>query len=191
MDYAKELRELLRPLGIYDVDGGVSGAELSAIGAQMTAIWEALTDAEAEMQPLTACGSGLASWEALLPFVPAVITTEGRRQAIAALLRIDSASFTVAAINDTIAGCGIPAVVEEAETAMTVYVSFPGQRGEPDGLEALQARIAQIIPCHLAIEYVFVFVTWEELEALFGTWEEIEAAGGSWRVLQRAGGDGA
>lgn len=190
MDYAKELRELLRPLGIYDVDGGVSGAELSAIGAQMTAIWEALTDAEAEMQPLTACGSGLAGWEALLPFVPAFVTTEGRRQAIAALLRIDSASFTVAAINDTIAGCGIPAVVEEAETAMTVYVSFPGQRGEPDGLEALQARIAQIIPCHLAIEYVFVFVTWEELEALFGTWEEIEAAGGSWRVLQRAGGDG-
>lgn len=61
MDYAKELRELLRPLGIYDVDGGVSGAELSAIGAQMTAIWEALTDAEAEMQPLTACSSGLAS----------------------------------------------------------------------------------------------------------------------------------
>ncbi|MCD7903288.1 MAG: DUF2313 domain-containing protein [Oscillospiraceae bacterium] len=191
MDYAKELRELLRPLGIYDVDGGVSSAELSAIGAQMTAIWEALTDAEAEMQPLTACGSGLASWEALLPFVPAFVTTEGRRQAIAALLRIDSASFTVAAINDTIAGCGIPAVVEEAETAMTVYVSFPGQRGEPDRLEALQARIAQIIPCHLAIEYVFVFVTWEELEALFGTWEEIEAAGGSWRVLQRAGGDGA
>ncbi len=190
MDYAKELRELLRPLGIYDVDGGVSGAELSAIGAQMTAIWEALTDAEAEMQPLTACGSGLASWEALLPFVPAFVTTEGRRQAIAALLRIDSASFTVATINDTIAGCGIPAVVEKAETAMTVYVSFPGQRGEPDGLEALQARIAQIIPCHLAIEYVFIFVTWEELEALFGTWEEIEAAGGSWRVLQRAGGDG-
>lgn len=126
-----------------------------------------------------------------MPFVPAFVTTEGRRQAIAALLRIGSASFTVAAINDTIAGCGIPAVVEEAETAMTVYVSFPGQCGEPDGLEALQARIAQIIPCHLAIEYVFVFVTWEELEALFGTWEEIEAAGGSWRVLQRAGGDGA
>lgn len=188
MRYAEELRKLLRPLGIYDF-GGASGAELDAVGAELDGVYAALLGAEREAIALTAEDGGLECWERLLPFVPAYQTTEDRRRAIAALLRIDGCSFTGKAINDTLAGCGIRARAEETERAMTVRVTFPCNRGEPDGLEALQARIGQILPCHLALEYVLFYVTWEELEALFPSWEALEAGAASWQELERSGGE--
>ena len=189
MDYAEELRNVLRPLGVYDVDVGVGAAELAAAGAALTGIWRALAGAETESSPVTAEGAGLTGWEALLPFVPAWRTTADRRRAIAALLRIDGTGFTVAAINDTVAGCGIRALVEETETPMTVRVSFPWNRGVPEDFDALRQRIEQIIPCHLAIDYLFILALWQELEALISAWSEIEADGLVWRQVESLGGE--
>lgn len=189
MDYAAELRAVLRPLGLYNVTGGAGAAEIAAVGESLTGVWSDLTHAERESNPMTAEDTGLAAWEALLPFVPAYPTGEDRRRAIAALLRIDGASFTSAAINDTIAGCGMRALVEEADTALTVRVSFPYNRGEPDDVEELKVRIEQILPCHLAVEYVFVNVLWSELEALFADWAAAEAEGYTWRQMERLGGE--
>lgn len=189
MDYTEELKNLLRPLGVYDVDAGVGAAELEAIGGQLTGVWTALTGAEVESSPRTAEGSGLAAWEALLPFIPVWATVADRRRAIAALLRIDGTGFTPAAVNDTVAGCGIRAVVEEADAPMTVTVSFPWNRGEPEDFAALKKRIEQIIPCHLAIEYAFILVLWGELEALVSAWSEIETENLVWRQVEGLGGE--
>ena len=191
MDYAEELRELLRPLGIYDVDSGISGAELGAVGGALTDIWTALESAESEALPVTAAGAGLSSWEALLPFVPRWLTTADRRRAVSALLQIDGTSFTTAALNRTVAGCGIRAVVEETGTPMTVQVSFPYNRGVPDDFDELRWRIEQILPCHLNVTYYFIYATWEELEALFATWADTEAAVENWREIERVGGEAA
>ena len=191
MDYAEELRALLRPLGIYDADGGIGGAELSAVGDALTDIWEHLESAEREALPVTAEDEGLAAWESLLPFAPHWLTLADRRRAVSALMRIDGTSFTPAALNATVAGCGIRAMVEETDTPMTVVVSFPYNRGEPDDFARLRRNIEQILPCHLDVTYYFVYVTWEELEALFATWADAESAADSWRELERAGGEAA
>lgn len=188
MKYGEELLKLLEPLGLYAPDGA-SGAELEAIGAELDRVYGALLDAERESSPLTAAGEGLSSWEKLLPFVPAYLTADDRRRAIAALLRIDGRSFTVGAINDTLAGCGIRARAEETGQSMTVRVTFPFNRGEPDGFEALKARIEQILPCHLAVEYLLRYLTWAELETRFSSWEALEDAVASWLELERSGGE--
>jgi len=188
MNYTEELKNLLRPLGIYDVDRGVGAAELNAIGSELTGIWSALETAEREAIPVTAEDAGLSAWEVILPFLPRALTTENRRAAIAALLQIDGMGFTAAALNAAIAGCGIPALVEETAETMTVQVSFPGLRGEPEGLSGLRRRIEQILPCHLSIEYVFVYATWAEMEAMFSTWAAAENAEESWRELEQTGG---
>lgn len=189
MDYAEELRGLLRPLGIYDVDSGIGGAELGAIGDALTGVWAALEAAEREANPVTAQGEGLAAWEALLPFTPQWMTTADRRRAIAALLQIDGAAFTTAALNATVAGCGIRGVVVECGTPMTVQVSFPYNRGEPDDFELLKWRIEQILPCHLHVTYLLVYAKWAELEALLASWAAVEAAAENWRALERVGGE--
>ena len=189
LDYISVLKELLRPLGIYDVDNGLGAAELHSVGTALNLSYHALLSAEAESNPLTAGETGLTAWEKLLPFVPAYRTAADRRRAIAALLRIDGTSFTLAGVNDAITGCGIRAVVAETETPQTVSVSFPWNRGEPDDFDALRERIEMILPCHLAIEYVFIFVIWSEMETLFPQWSGTEENAYSWRELERLGGE--
>ena len=187
MDYTHELKAMLRPLGLYDLDSGVGAAELKAEGRALDIAAAALESGEREGVLTTAEDAGLTAWESLLPFIPFCTTAEERRTAIAALLRIDYASFTPEAINDTVSGCGIPAVVEETETPMTVQVSFPYIYGEPDDLEALSVRIERILPCHLNVVYVFHYATWAEVEAKYPAWADIAAPGNYWRRVERLG----
>ncbi|MFR4757693.1 MAG: hypothetical protein ACLT9P_05950 [Evtepia gabavorous] len=61
-------------------------------------------------------------------------------------------SFTLAAMNDTLRGCGIPAQVEETEDPLR-WFSRCG--GIPAGFEQTKARIEEILPCHLWVKYQF------------------------------------
>ena len=118
-------------------------------------------------------------------FVRRPVASDPRKlaSALAALLRIGGDSFTLDAINDTITGCGIPAVVKELGTGQ-VSVSFPGVAGEPQGFSELKKIIEDILPTHLGIEYDFWFLTWAELEENFPSWQSIETLELSWTQLE-------
>lgn len=73
--------------------------------------------------------------------------------ALAALLRIGGDSFTLAAINDNLKGCGLNAVASETGTPGEVEVCFPEVPGIPDGFAEMKAIIEDILPCHLEIRY--------------------------------------
>lgn len=184
MGYGEFLRDLLRPLRLYDLDSGDGSAELESEGEQLDGVYALLELALREGIPAGAQDAGLGAYEEILPFVPSYITPEDRRRAIAALLRIDMQSFTLQALNDTIAGCGIRARVAEADAPQTVRVSFPYNRGVPEGIEELKRRIEQILPCHLGVEYVFERLLWRELEAWFDSWAQLEAKAPSWEALE-------
>lgn len=187
MRYAQELKELLRPLRVYDVDRGPSAAELEAEGAALDGLFAKLETVETEALPLTAMDTGLGKWEAILPYASPDRSPESRRRTIMALLRIDDSSFTEELLNATISGCGVPAAVREADEPLTVEVTFPGTRGEPENFELLRVRIEQILPCHLQVIYLFAYLLWWELEGLFAAWEELEAVGPVWDELERMG----
>ena len=88
--YEAYLKELLSPLGIYDLGAGsVSGAELYALGEELDTVSEALETAEREALTATAEDEGLDRREALFARRPAASSAEDRRAAVAALLRID------------------------------------------------------------------------------------------------------
>ena len=106
------------------------------------------------------------------------------RSALAALLRIGGDSFTLEAINDAIAGCGIRAKVEESEDSGMVRVSFPNVPGIPDGFAEMSAIIEDVIPAHLAVEYVYWYITWNLLEGKFSTWQALEEAALTWTQLE-------
>lgn len=184
MGYGTYLKELLRPLGLYELDTGPGSAELEAMGTGMDAVFDRLTEIERESVVSTAQGEGLERYAALLPYAPVAGTPEQRRAAIMALLRIDDAGFTPAAIRDTISGCGITADVQESDTPQTVVVSFPGVMGEPAGFAAIQSRVEQILPCHLDIVYALRYLTWTELQGWGLTWQKIEQARLTWKQLE-------
>ena len=68
MRYAEYLKQLLLPLGVYDLNAGtLNEAELYALGAQLDRVAEQLEHAEQEALLATAEQDGLARWETLLP----------------------------------------------------------------------------------------------------------------------------
>lgn len=184
MGYSDYLKALLRPLCLYELDEGLGAAELEALGASMDAVCAALSDIERESVLPTAEDVGLSRYEEILPYHPASPGLAQRRAAIMALLRIDDGSFTLPAIRDTIRGCGIRCEVEESKTSQTVSIRFPGVMGEPSRFEAIRARIEQILPCHLAVEYLLQYLTWQTLEGYGLTWRKIESLGLTWTGLE-------
>ena len=105
------------PWGSTDLsEGKINRAELAVYGTQMDLGADHLEDSGREMCPATAEGFGLERVEELLPYRPASNNLELRRAALAALLRIGGDSFTLEAVNDTLAGCGINAKARETES---------------------------------------------------------------------------
>lgn len=190
MGYANYLKDLLRPLRLYELDRGPGAAELNAIGSEMDELAAALDSAMAEALPPTATESGLAAYESILPYRPCWPTLDDRRRAVSALLGIDGSSFTLAAVNATLHGCGIRAEAEETGSPSLLRVAFPGNRGMPPDFAELCARIEAILPCHLDVVYFLVFISWAALERLWPTWGELDDAQLTWDELERLGGEG-
>lgn len=180
MRYAEYLKQLLLPLGVYDLNAGtLNEAELYALGAQLDRVAEQLEHAEQEALLATAEQEGLARWETLLPGGNAAQTVLDRRSAIWALLQIDGDSLTPEAIDRAILGCGLPAKAVEVDTGH-LQVIFPGISGPPAGFEAIEKLILEILPCHLEVEFYFRYVTWAELEAQNVTWDWTESNDHTW-----------
>jgi len=185
MGYADYLWEMLRPLGAYGGKGPYTAGELSGEGAALDAAAEQLAELEREGFLDTAESWGLEKIEALLTRTPVTETASGKRMALAALLRIGGDSFTLAAVNDDLKGCGINAVVSETADPGVVEVRFPDVPGIPDGFKALKKIIEDILPCHLEVVYVYWYITWGQIEARFATWGDIEAGGYTWEQLEK------
>ncbi|WP_186566502.1 DUF2313 domain-containing protein [Lawsonibacter celer] len=185
MNYAQAMRELLEPLRVYHLEGTLNGGELDSLGAALDACGAVLEEIQREMLLSTAQGKGLEAMEKLLARRPVTHDLQRRRDALAALLRIGGDSFTLAAINDNLKGCGLNAVASETGTPGEVEVCFPEVPGIPDGFAEMKAIIEDILPCHLEIRYVYWYITWAMLEARFATWSDIEALGLTWGELEK------
>ena len=185
MSYARYLKDMLEPMGVYRLENSLNGAELESAGAALDGVDQVLEEVEREMLLLTAEDWGLSAVEALLRRRPAAPTLEQRREALAALLRIGGDSFTLEAINDTLRGCGLQAVASETGTPGYMEVRFPDVPGIPDGIETMQAIIEEILPAHVGITYVYWFSTWAELEEQLETWGDIEELGLTWGEMEK------
>lgn len=185
MKHAERLWDLLLPLGPYRRQGVYTAGELAGEGRALDGVEAALEDLEREAMLDTAEGCGLENLEALLAHRPVADTPKARRAALSALLRIGGDSFTLAAINDNLKGCGLNAVVSETEDPGVVEVRFPDVPGIPDGFDQLKRIIEDILPCHLQIDYVYWYITWQMVEDRFHTWGNIEQGGYTWEALEK------
>lgn len=185
MSYAEYLKQLLQPLGVYRLEGTINGAELESIGAALDKLQARLEAIHREADLTTAGREGLTRVESLFSRRPVTEDTERLRTALAALLRVGGDSFTLQAINDNLAGCGLNAVASEGTRPQTVEVRFPEVPGIPEGYDQMRKIIEDILPCHLAVEYVFWYITWAMMEKRFSTWGDVERLGLSWEGLEK------
>lgn len=185
MSYGDYLKQLLRPLGVYRLDGTINGAELESAGEAMDGVQALLDTIHREADLTTAGKEGLDAVEGLFLRKPITDDQERRRAALAALLRVGGDSFNLSAINDNLAGCGLNAVAGETAVPQTVEVRFPEVLGVPDGYEEMRKIIEDILPCHLGIVYAFCYATWAGLEKQFGAWSGAEALHLSWEQVEK------
>lgn len=185
--YGDHMRRLLRPLDVYELGGdSLSGSELDAMGFGFDGVSDRLDYVQRESAIATAEGEGLDRWESLFASAPAHYSVPLRRQAIAALLRIGLGCCTLAAVNDTLSGCGITAKVEEKEQFGYVRVLFPEVAGIPEDFDRIREIILSIIPCHLEVEFYFRYLTWLECHQHGYTWAVVQANGWNWEQFQTA-----
>lgn len=184
MSGADQLKELLRPLGVYKLEGSFLGAELETLGAALDQLRAELEKVQREMCLATAQDEGLERSAQLFVRRPVASTPARLAAALAALTRIGGDSFTLSAINDTIAGCGLNAAVTETDTPNTVEVRFPEVAGIPEGFGEMKKIIEDILPAHLLIQYVFWYQTWALLESRELTWAVIEEQELTWKQLE-------
>ena len=181
MGYTDYLRALLEPMRLYRLDAeSISGAELCAAGQALDDASDAIEAMEQESRIGTAEGQGLSKWEQLFSRCPPKFTTDSRRTSLFALLRINDDCFTLEAVNRCICGCGIRAVAAETDTPQTIRIYFPDIAGIPEQIDRIQEIICDIVPCHLAIDFYYHFMTWGECAALGHTWKSVQEAEHTW-----------
>ncbi len=184
MSTEAQLRAILEPLGVYRWEGSFQWKELQSEGKVLDTIASELQHLQKEMCLLTAEQEGLSYLYPLLAGVPKAETVEKERETLAALLRIGSRSFTLAAMNDSLRGCGISAVVQETDRSDTLLVSFPSVAVTPERFPLLKPIIEGILPCHLNVEYRLSYRVWKKLEEAFSSWAALELAVKTWKALE-------
>lgn len=63
-------------------------------------------------------------------------------------------------------------------------ITFVGTRGLPPNLDDLKAAIENIKPAHLAVEYAFTYLRWDELDSKKLTWDQFDALHQTWNELE-------
>lgn len=82
MSYAQYLRQLLRPLGVYDVEGRYLSGELEAEGLALDGVESVLDELQREANLATAEDWGLERIAGLLRRRPPASTTKAMREAL-------------------------------------------------------------------------------------------------------------
>lgn len=184
MSNAAYMKELLRPLGVYQLDDSFLGVELECIGRAMDALQKELERIQQEMSLVTACGEGVEKAVKLFGLRPVTQDTRQLAKSLSALGRIGLDSFTLSAINSTIGGCGVNAEVAETDSPGAVVVRFPELKGVPEEFEPLRRVIEDILPAHLRVQYLFWYMTWSEWNEQAMTWQTIQEKELTWEIFE-------
>lgn len=174
MSCGENIKELLRPMGVYKLEESYLGAELECVGGALDRLEEELERVQREMCLLTAREDGLEQMAKLFARRPATNQPEQLAQALAALGRIGADSFTCRALNDTLSGCGLNVRVLETEQVNTVMVQFPDVAGIPEEFERIRGLVEDILPAHLLVRYMFWYQSWQQMEQRQMTWRELQ-----------------
>lgn len=184
MNNGQCLKELLRPLGVYNLDNSFLGAELESVGERLDELQAHLEQIQREMCLATACGVGVERLAALFAQRPVTEDMQQMARSLAALARIGGDSFTLSAVNNTLEGCGVNASVAESAQPGMVAVRFPNVRGVPEGFERMRQIIESILPAHVLVQYLFWYATWEELEERALTWQMVHEQNMTWQEFE-------
>lgn len=164
--------------------GNIVGQEAS----EMTALNAAIYDVLAQFYVGTATW-GLDRWESICGIKTDVTKPDDQRRSVI-LSKLRGVGTVTAALVESVAESfanGEVALTEDSAT-YTVEIAFVSTLGIPPNLADIQQAIRDILPAHLAVNFVFVFISFGTLEGYGKTFGQIETAGLTFESLSSWGG---
>ncbi|MBQ8831364.1 MAG: hypothetical protein IJ017_07170 [Oscillospiraceae bacterium] len=169
MGYADYLKQMLRPMGVYRLDGGYSSSELDAVG-------DALDKVCAELDLLLERNADyIKRLEALFPIVDFASGEAERESNVLTLMSVNDEWSDKASLEAILSACGLAADISETDDKFVLEVRFKDIRGELTSREKQVCR--DIMPAHIALRLICDGLTWDRAEELFPTWDDFDNAG--------------
>lgn len=156
-------------------------AIISTQGQEFDQLRTSIDDILKQFYVETATEWGLDLWEDMLGLKSyAGKPIEQRRSRIISKLR-GMGTVTVSLIKNVVESYvyGTVEMTEQPET-YSFTVKFIDTRGIPPNLDDVKAAIEELKPAHLAVEYEFRYLIWDELDAANITWDELDAKELTW-----------
>ncbi|MBO8158819.1 MAG: YmfQ family protein [Thermosyntropha sp.] len=158
---------------------------LDAEGVEFDQLYTNIEDVLKQFYVETATETGLALWEQMLGLSSyAGKPLDQRRSRIISKLR-GMGTVTVNLIKN-VAESYVYGTVEVTEhpELYSFTVKFVDPRGIPPNLDDVKAAIEEIKPAHLAVDYEFSYLVWDELDGLNTTWDQLDAHSYTWDELE-------
>lgn len=130
------------------------------------------------------CTWGLSYWENMLGISGANFDLQTRRENIKSKMRSRGTS-TVALIKSVCESYSNGTVdVIEYPSEYKFVVKFVGTLGVPKAMDQLKLAVEKIKPCHLACEYEYSFITWNDFDKYNYPWDKWDTLNLTWNDLE-------
>ena len=170
-----ELRELLAPLGVYDLSpGSVVTAELHIYAAALGQFGRNMAQTLDDLFPASCSPQRLAQWERLLDLPVGRASLEARRGMVLAKLSLDEGDFTVEGIRRSLLAAGLSASIREDWERGVLSLYDAVILGDYQTLDEVKRQVLKMLPVQLEAEFDIGVLTWEQFEGFglsFSAWD--------------------
>lgn len=177
-------RELFSYLPSYYETSRVMQADMQSKGTEIDLLYQALDETLDQFFVRTATW-GLGYWEQELGIeTDRLKPVEQRRAVVESKLR-GAGKFSgrlVANVAEAYAGGKVD--VSFQPEAWSFTVSFVDTMGIPPNIDDLKRAIDELKPAHMAVEYEYRYLIWDDLDNKRITWDELDAASLTWNELE-------
>lgn len=124
---------------------------------------------------------GLANWERVFDIAADETKPIDQRRSVIKSKMRGAGTVTISLIEEVAEAYDngdVDVVLDHANYIVTI--TFISTKGIPPNLADIENALREIIPAHLAIDFVFTYLTWDELDSANLTWDDLDALGLTW-----------
>lgn len=176
-DTEKRMRTVLTDTGLYSGEDKLFSAELTAYGAGLSMLFDAVNLCRDDLFVQTAGEEMLERFEKLFRVTPSSGNIETRRKMLLERGSVTPADNTRAALEKQLVGAGILGNIVENQQG-GLYVNVRQVLGVSQETAAFEAE--SFLPAHLPCVLDFGVNTWDAVDERGMTFDEMDAAVGTW-----------
>lgn len=175
------LKQMLRPLGIYKLDGNtLVDFELEAYAEGLNIINEALDTLEREAFIITAETYGITNREIICGKIKISRLLNERRDMLMYRNSISSKDFTKTGIQRALVSVGLQSSINENLDGESIYINCFSIIDDLWSNSEIEAAAEKFLPAHLIVEFDYRIISWKNIDNRDLTFTYMDAKDITW-----------